>query len=54
MVRLYAFRALVAKQKDIPKNIIDLILNDNETVNIKDGDKVAKVPLNSIAKGFLY
>ncbi len=54
IVRLYAFRALVAKQKDIPKNIIDLVLNDTETVNIKDGDKIAKAPLNSIAKGFLY
>ena len=54
IVRLYAFEALVQKQKIIPKEIIDRVINDNEMVTIFDGNTSSKKPVKSIAAGFLY
>lgn len=54
VVRLYAFRALVEKQKNIPKYVIDKIANDTTLVTTISKETNNKVPFNSIAKGFLY
>lgn len=54
IVRLYSFRAMVSLVNEIPKNIFNLVMNDNTEVTVIDGNKTFKKPLNSIAKGFLY
>lgn len=54
IVRLYAFEALVQKQKNIPKEIIDHVINDDGMITVFDGNTSVKRPLNSIAAGLLY
>ncbi|MEO6135655.1 MAG: hypothetical protein ABIP35_10910 [Ginsengibacter sp.] len=54
IVRLYAFEALVQKQKNIPKEIIEHVKNDDGMITVFDGNTTVKKPLNAIAAGFLY
>jgi hypothetical protein len=54
VVRLYAYKALINKIKDIPKGMVDQFNNDTTIINTINGNTAGQVPLNSIAKGFLY
>ena len=54
VVRLYAYKALINKVKNIPKEIVDQFNNDATIINTINGDTAGKAPLNSIAKGLLY
>jgi hypothetical protein len=54
IVRLYAYKALIHKIKNIPKEMVDQFRNDTTLINTINGNKTSKVPLNSIANGLLY
>jgi len=54
VVRLYAFQAMVLRQKIIPRNIIDRIMNDKSLVNVIYVNETRQKKLNEIASGFLY
>jgi hypothetical protein len=54
VVRLYAYKALINKIKNIPKEMVDLFNNDTTVINTINGNTASQAPLNSIARGFLY
>ncbi|MDP4284258.1 MAG: hypothetical protein Q8891_07525 [Bacteroidota bacterium] len=54
VVRLYAFRALVTRLKNIPGAIIDQIRNDSTVVSTLQNNKAGQSPVNKIALSFLY
>ncbi|MEO5649177.1 MAG: hypothetical protein ABIR03_04540 [Ginsengibacter sp.] len=54
VVRLYAYKALINKLKDIPIDVVHQFNNDTTLVHTLEGDTAGQVPLNSIAKGLLY
>lgn len=54
VVRLYAFKALVNKLKDVPQQIIDQFRNDKTVIIVLKGDIPNKTQLNIIAEGCLY
>lgn len=54
VVRLYAYRAIVQKFKEVPKDILDQFNNDTSPVNTMRGGITDKKPVNVIAASFLY
>ncbi|HEY5463175.1 MAG TPA: hypothetical protein VIJ95_07960 [Hanamia sp.] len=54
VVRLYAFRALMEKQKKAPTNVYDQFMNDNTPIKVINGKSSQMKPLNAISNGFLY
>ena len=54
VVRLYAYRAIVQKFKEVPKDILDRFNNDTSLVNTIRGGVADKKPVNIIAASFLY
>lgn len=54
VVRLYAFRALMEKEKKAPINVYDQFANDTSPIKVIIGESSQMEPLNSISNGFLY
>lgn len=54
VMRLYAYKALINKIKNIPKEMVDQFNNDTTVINTINGNTAGQAPLNSIARGFLY
>ena len=54
VVRLYAYRAIVEKLKEIPKNILDQFNNDSTMVNTTRDGVAGKATVKKIAGSLLY
>ncbi len=54
IVRLYAYRAIVQKFKEVPKNILDQFANDQTMVSTMRGAIEEKMTVSKIAESFLY
>jgi hypothetical protein len=54
VVRLYAFNALVNKEREVPQAIIDQFRNDKTIITVLNGDTSNKSPVNVIAERCLY
>ncbi|MDQ2720038.1 MAG: hypothetical protein M3Z26_09820 [Bacteroidota bacterium] len=54
VVRLYAYRAIVQKSKEIPKDIFEQFSNDTSIVNTLRGNISGTTSVNKIAESFLY
>ena len=54
VVRLYAYRAIVQKFKEVPKDILDQFNNDTSVVNTLRGNIADKTTVKEIAGSFLY
>ncbi len=54
VVRLYAYRAIVQKMKEIPKDILDQFNKDTSEVNTLRNGIADKTTVNKIAGSFLY
>ncbi len=54
VVRLYAYRAIVQRLKEIPKDILEQFNNDTSIVITLRGNVSGKTSVNKIAESFLY
>ena len=54
VVRLYAFRAIMAKVKSAPNNLYMQFANDHSSIKVINGTITSRKPISTISNGFLY